>query len=94
LQNVPPEVLSAHSILSEKFNLFPNPATDIVNITNSDTVPVNQVEIYDVTGKLLTTQKFSNETQIQLDVTALTAGTYLLYLQTNKGIAMKKLVKK
>ena len=33
LQNVPPEVLSTNTILSEKFNLYPNPATDIVNTT-------------------------------------------------------------
>ena len=94
LKNVPPEVLSTNSFLSEKFNLFPNPATDLVNITNSDVMVVNQVEIYDVTGKLINTQKFSNETEIQLNVETLNSGTYLLHLHTNEGIAVKKLIKK
>ncbi len=94
LKNVPPEVLSTSTILSEKFNLFPNPATDIVNIRNSENRIVNKVDVYDVTGKLIDTQKFNNETEIQLNVEALNSGTYLLHLQTNEGIAVKKLVKK
>ena len=94
LKNVPPEVLSTNSFLSEKFNLFPNPASDVVNIDNSGNMIVNQVDVYDVTGKLINTQKFGNEPEIQLNVEALNSGTYLLHLQTPKGTAVKKLVKK
>ncbi len=94
LKNVPPEVLSTNTFLSEKFNLFPNPASNVVNISNSENRIVNKVDIYDVTGKLINTQKFSNESEIQLNVEALNSGTYLLHLQTNEGIAVKKLVKK
>src|SRR5690606_32754113 len=38
LKNVPPEViaLSTNEHLAEKFNLYPNPATNVVNITNSE----------------------------------------------------------
>jgi len=94
LKNVPPEVLSTNTFLSEKFNLFPNPASNVVNISNSENRIVNKVDIYDVTGKLINTQKFNNETEIQLNVEALNSGTYLLHLQTNEGIGVKKLVKK
>ncbi len=94
LKNVPPEVLSTNTFLSEKFNRFPNPASDVVNISNSDNMIVNKVDIYDVTGKLINTQKFCNETETQLNVSALNSGTYLLHLKTNEGIAVKKLVKK
>lgn len=94
LKNVPPEVLSSNSFLSEKFTLFPNPITDIVNITNSGNMFVNQVEIYDVSGKSIIKQTFNNESETQLDTTALPSGTYLLHLQTNEGIAVKKLIKK
>jgi len=80
--------------MSEKFNLFPNPATDIINISNSDNMAISQIEIYDVNGKVLNTQKFSDETEIQLNVAALNSGTYLLHLYTNEGKAVKKLIKK
>ena len=94
LKSVPPEVLSTNTFLSEKFNLFPNPASDVVNISNSENMIINKVDVYDTTGKLIDTQKFNNETEIQLNVETLNSGTYLLHLQTNEGIAVKKLVKK
>ena len=55
---------------------------------------ISQIEIYDVNGKVLNTQKFSDETEIQLNVAALNSGTYLLHLYTNEGKAVKKLIKK
>ncbi len=93
LKSVPPEVLSTNTFLSEKFNLFPNPATTIVNITNNEQMKVKEVEIYDTAGKLIDTQTFNDKTEIQLNVSALNSGTYLLHIQTNEGIAVKKLVK-
>lgn len=94
LQTLPSYILSTNEQLAAKFNLYPNPATNVVNITNSENMLVNKVVIYDITGKQLSTQTFNNETEIQLNVENLASGTYMLYLQTNEGIAVKKLVKK
>ena len=96
LNVVPPEVvnLSVTEQLAAKFNLYPNPATNVVNISNSENMVVQQVTIYDIAGKQLSTQSFNNDAEIQLNVENLASGTYLLYLQTKEGIAVKKLVKK
>ena len=94
LNAVPPHVLSAESFLATKFNIYPNPATNVVNITNSENLLVNKVTIYDITGKQLSTQNFNNEANIQLNVAHLASGTYMLHLQTNEGTAVKKIVKK
>ena len=93
---VPPNViaLSTSEQLATKFNLYPNPATSVVNITNAENMVVNQVTIYDVAGKQLSTQTYNNETDIQLNVEHLASGTYLLHLQAKQGTAVKKLVKK
>ena len=91
--NIAP-TLAIKEISPEKFNLYPNPATNIVNITNSENLLIKQVEIYDVAGKLINTQNFNNETEIQLNIENLTSGTYILHLQTNEGVAVKKLIKK
>jgi len=79
---------------SSKFNLYPNPANNIVNITNNENMSIKQVEIYDLVGKLINTQNFNSEINIQLNIETLTSGTYLLHLQTNEGTAVKKLIKK
>lgn len=79
---------------SSKFNLYPNPTTNVVSITSSDNMFVNQVQVYDLSGKLINIQNFTNETEIQLNVETLKSGSYLLHLQTDQGIAVKKLIKK
>ena len=96
LNAVPPEViaLSVDDVLSEKFKLYPNPATDIVNITNSENMFVEQVAVYDASGKQLNAQTFNNEAAIQLNLENLASGVYLLHIKTNEGTAVKKLVKK
>src|SRR5690554_162310 len=94
LNAVPPYVLNAENFLAQKFNLYPNPATNIVNITNNENMAVQQIMVYDVAGKQLSTQTFNNETEIQLNVENLVSGTYMLHIKTNEGVAVKKVVKK
>ncbi|RRA94577.1 T9SS type A sorting domain-containing protein [Paenimyroides viscosum] len=94
LQTLPSYILSSNEQLAAKFNLYPNPATKVVNITNSENMLVQQVTVYDVSGKLITTQNFNEQAEIQLNVESLASGTYMLHLQTNEGTAVKKLVKK
>jgi len=94
LKTLPSYILNTNEQLASKFNMYPNPATNVVNITNNENMLVNQVTVYDISGKQLSTQSFNNQTEIQLNVDNLARGTYLLYLQTIEGIAVKKLVKK
>src|SRR5690606_34458694 len=94
LPSVPSYILSANEIVSAKFNMYPNPATNVVNITNSENMLVEQVTVYDISGKQLTIQSFNNQIAIQLNVEDLASGTYMLHIQTNAGLAVKKLVKK
>src|SRR5690606_7707160 len=68
LNAVPPYVLSSVEISADKFNLYPNPATNVVNITNSENMLVNQIAVYDTTGKLISTQNFNEQAEIQLNV--------------------------
>jgi len=89
-----PTFLDVNNFVSQKLNLYPNPATNLVTISNSENLSVKQIDIYNVSGKLINTQNFSSESEIQLNVEKLANGTYLLHLQTNEGIAIKKLIKK
>ncbi|WKW46822.1 T9SS type A sorting domain-containing protein [Myroides sp. JBRI-B21084] len=94
LQTVPAYILSAHNIVSAKFNMYPNPATNVVNITNSENMLVEKVTVYNLAGKQISTQNYNNQTEIQLNVANLASGTYMLHLQTHAGLIVKKLVKK
>ena len=93
LNQMPDLKANVKNIISHKFNLYPNPATNIVTLPTNEEVFINQIEIYDTAGKLITTENYTNKAEIQLNVAHLANGTYMLHLTTDKGKAVKKLVK-
>ena len=86
--------LSSEGFISEKFNIYPNPTKNVVNITNTENIGIKEVKIYDINSKLIETKIFGKESKVQLDVDAFAAGTYLLHIETTEGTAVKKVVKK
>jgi len=94
LQTLPSYILSNNEFITATFNVFPNPATNMVTITNNENIVVEQVTIYDISGKVINTQTFNKENEVQLNVEHLARGTYMLHIQTNEGTAVKKLVRK
>lgn len=88
-----PAFANVNEWISSKFNVYPNPATNVVSITNTENITLEKVVIYDISGKQLSVQSINNDAEIQLNVENLASGTYILHLETNQGIAVKKLVK-
>lgn len=70
---------------ADKITLFPNPATNIVNIEGEN---ISSVIIYDMNGReiLVTAQK-------QIDISALAKGVYSVVVISDKNKIVKKMVK-
>src|SRR5690554_1548431 len=92
-QNFTPTV-SINEFVSDKFNLFPNPATSVVTISNSENIGIKELLIYDITGRQISTYSYKNENEVQLNIENLSSGTYFLHIITDEGTGIKKLVKK
>ena len=73
----------------KNFVLYPNPTSTILNI-NTNNIEIIKIEIYDVLGKKVWA-KTGNTTQ--LDVSNLDSGLYLVNIQTEQGVVVKKVVK-
>lgn len=86
--------LSLKKLATTTFTIFPNPVTDIVTITNSENIGVEQIEVFDSSGKKVQSQNFSKENEVQLNLSGFASGTYLLHIKTNEGTAIEKVVKK
>ncbi|UUV22470.1 T9SS type A sorting domain-containing protein [Paenimyroides aestuarii] len=93
LKTVPAHLLSTDNFFAEKFNIFPNPATDIVHITSMDHIVIENISIYDLNGKIIKEESYTAESDIKLNVESLQSGTYLLKLKTKHGTAIKKMIK-
>lgn len=73
--------------------LFPNPVTD--NLQIESVFQINELEITDITGRLLhtTTSKTLPSRQAGIDCSSFAKGVYFIRIETEKGIAVMKFVK-
>jgi hypothetical protein len=76
-----------------EFSVYPNPASNIINISYPGTYEKLSIEILDIAGRIVFKQTaFLNNGQTQLQ-TNLTTGVYLINLKTeNNKIISKKLI--
>jgi hypothetical protein len=68
---------------------YPNPIRDILYIDLPNYIPVEQIQIFDLSGKLVEVYK----QQSKLDLSSLEKGFYILKLETTRGEFHRKLVK-
>ena len=74
--------------------IYPNPATDWVNIKNSKGLNLEQAIIYDLTGNLIiTTQLIENKSEHHLDISRLNTGIYFVVIKTIEGQFIQQLIK-
>ena len=77
-----------NSINKTTVQIYPNPASDFIKINSSG--KIKGIEIYDMTGKKM---DFSLENDT-IDVSNLSAGTYLINIKTENGNFSEKFIKK
>lgn len=71
-------------------NVYPNPTTGIVNLVSGKNI--DNVNVYDVSGRLVkTVNKISSDKSV-LDLSNLANGTYILKIQTDKKVVTKKVI--
>lgn len=76
-----------------EMNVFPNPANNQVEITFDKAVDATILELIDISGKVMQVVDVNeNDTKIELNISTLASGNYLLKLVTAQGVALKKLV--
>lgn len=76
-------VLIIKSTITAKPDVYPNPATGIINISAANAgLPANDVRIYDTNGKLVVQSKHSGQ-YFQFDISQLATGLY--WLSVNNG---------
>jgi hypothetical protein len=70
------------------FELYPNPVTNIVLVSTQE--KINEIQIFDVTGKQVLVVKDSST---NIDVSQLKPSIYFVKISTDKGVLTKKLIK-
>ncbi len=86
--------LSTREISDNPVTIFPNPAKNILNISNIAKTSINTLEIYTITGKkVFSTSIFANKKLNSIDLSTLSNGLYLVkFMQKNTTAHVEKLI--
>ncbi|MGV0923413.1 T9SS type A sorting domain-containing protein [Empedobacter tilapiae] len=80
--------LSINELDKITFDIFPNPATDLITIKSSENI--NNIKIYSLNGLLI--KNVSNISSI--NIKDLAKGSYIINISTRKGFHSQKFIKK
>jgi hypothetical protein len=79
----PADAVSEQNILSMPLVVSPNPAQDAATVTAS--TAIRQLDLYDLTGRRIITQQCRGNTTVNLSLSAVPAGFYLLKATLQNG---------
>lgn len=82
------EPLSVEVVNDEALSIFPNPVNDVLTI-NYDKA-ISQIDVYDVNGKFVKSFTTVNNS---INVSDLSSGVYMLNIQIEDGVIVRKIVK-
>jgi Leucine-rich repeat (LRR) protein len=77
---------------SNYFNVYPNPANEVLNIAATNTIEVKSISIYNILGQLVIAAP-NAQTLSKVDVSRLTTGNYFIKMNTDKGSSSVKFIK-
>jgi len=80
------ELLSVNDQIMSKINLFPNPTINYFTIQLPEGLELQKINIYNNLGEIIISSNVINTIE-------LSSGIYFVEITTNKGIAIKKIIK-
>lgn len=85
---------NADHTFTSKYSVFPNPTTDLITISNPEKMPIKDVSITDLNGRVIKTFKFDGIVEPQVNISDLAAGMYLMSFSADKEKITTRVIKK
>ncbi|MDC1342230.1 T9SS type A sorting domain-containing protein [Flavobacteriaceae bacterium] len=86
------ETLSIEDINIINVSVYPNPSSSNWNFRTPNTV-INSVEVFNLLGKRVASQRSNNSTNVAISTQGLTSGIYIARITTEQGTKSVKLIK-
>ena len=80
-------------VATTNFSVSPNPANDFVTISNSENISVNSISMTDLNGRVVKQNSYSNVSEVQVNISDLASGVYMMNIKSDKGTVTKKIIK-
>ena len=75
--------------LADAINVYPNPATDVVNVKSD--VQINSVKVYNYAGQVIVNEEI-NSMIYQLNTSQYQSGIYFFQIETDEGTISKRII--
>jgi hypothetical protein len=83
-------LLSIDEFTQQSISVYPNPAQDVITIEKNNRVEITAIKLYDALGRLVLAVMGDVN---QIDVSSFTSGVFLIKIETDKGVIVKKIIK-
>ncbi len=80
--------INEHTSVNNNFNVYPNPACDLVNVVLPNNATVSSIEIIDIAGKIVASNLNSNS----INVSVLAKAVYTIRVKSKDVVLQKQLV--
>ncbi|MCF6128225.1 S8 family serine peptidase [Flavobacterium sp. AS60] len=84
--------LANNDFSREQILVYPNPVNDLLHVTNANNI--TKYQLFDIQGRLIKSEKLTNQSNFTIDTSMLIKGVYMLNLITENGSFVEKIVKK
>jgi hypothetical protein len=74
--------------------IWPNPATDQLKITTQSTRGSANVQIFDLSGRMVSQKQLQPNTINSIAINSLPTGTYIVKVETGNGVALNQKITK
>ena len=85
--------LGTDDFFKSNFALYPNPASDVVNISANNGIAMTAAKITDINGRTVKTQAVNAISTAEINVSDLSAGVYFIAVETADGKGTAKFIK-
>jgi len=86
-------VLSNNDVALENISMLPNPTTGML-VVNSPMAGVQQIEVIDVQGRIISSKQYDSANQYLVDLSNLESAMYFVKLYTSEGTLIKRVIRK
>ncbi|MFC4738839.1 choice-of-anchor J domain-containing protein [Flavobacterium ponti] len=86
-------VASTQSFFANNFSIYPNPANNVLNLSVKNGLIVDEITMVDINGRTVKTINNTLDSEMEINVSDLTSGVYMLNVKTDEGVATSKFVK-
>ena len=82
----------SNSLVSNKLAIYPNPGRDLMNVTYDGSI-LNSIEMTDLNGRVVKTVNVADSSNVQVNISDLSVGVYMMKIVSDKGTTTKKVIK-